>query len=471
MKYTLKTAVTVLCILLASGSLSGQNGQEKKRKNAEKPPNNLGAIRQAIVVDRDMLDVYTRMMRYQTAWRDITNQALGNETTPDDYLTIAIRNVEAGDLKNLSNYLKTIKQPSNDVLAVDREKRCATGGGDCELAYDVRWAKEGAKYGLKFNMPNTGNVDHYLTYDVTVEYKGKSLTHGGVIVHYRNKNAVFMICDGIIPQIDDLILDKLPLMVEKRRMSRVFNDTPTKTKVKELPPAKVWSKLPEDEGIIGWLTGDDMEFDKEYLWNDYAGITMLSITTPGECQEYDNMCYIVNKPLCTMCTPTGNVCDGNGNCSDKNSIVPLISNRMSEVAIDSNFKFTCTQLGYPDYCSPSKIYIITEINTYCSNLDITGLNLTEINSQVATNCPGGPYPMVSNTLNCTVNGYPNTFSNCSDGYIYCIPNNIIPQNGCYLEYTQQYSLRYPSLINSRTIRYDFNKCTPSNIGAGTFSRY
>ena len=68
-----------------------------------------------------------------------------------------------------------------------------------------------------------------------------------------------MIYDGIIPQIDDLILDKLPLMVEKRRMSRVFYDVPTRANVKELPPAKVWSKLPDEEEPIGWLPGDEIE--------------------------------------------------------------------------------------------------------------------------------------------------------------------------------------------------------------------
>ena len=273
MKYALKMTVMILCILLASGSLYGQNEQEKKRKNVEKPPNNLGAIRQAIVVNTDLLDAYARIMRYQTAWQDVQNQTFGNETTPDDYLTIAISNVAVGDLKKLSNYLKAIRQPSSDVLTVDREMRCAVGGvGDCELAYDVRWAKEGAKYGLKFNMPNTGDVDKYITYDITVEYKEKSLTHGGVIVHYRNKNAGFMIYDGIIPQIDELILDRQPLIAEPRLMSRVFSGVPPSVKVKELPPAKVWSKLPEEEEIIGWLPND--EFEPEEL--EDMSVMMLS---------------------------------------------------------------------------------------------------------------------------------------------------------------------------------------------------
>ena len=165
----------------------------------------------------------------------------------------------------MQNYLKRIKQPAGDVLTIDRQTRCGVAAFDeCELAYETRWAKEGAQYGLKFNIPNTGDVDHYITYDVTVEYGGKSVTHGGVIVHYRNKNAGFMIYDGIIPQIDELILDRLSLMADNRRMVRAFGDTRPKAKVRELPAVKVWSITPEEEEIIGWLPADDLELEDEW---------------------------------------------------------------------------------------------------------------------------------------------------------------------------------------------------------------
>jgi len=271
MRHIIKTGIVILCVLLASGSAYAQNnGQgERKRKDAKTRQNNVGVIRQSIVVDKDLLDVYARMMRYQTAWQDMVNWMYGYETMPDDYLTIAVRNVEEGDLKNLSNYLKMIKQPSKEILAIHRQTRCdGTARDECELAYDVSWSTEKASK-LKFNMPNTGNVDKYIMYDITVEYQGKSVTHGGVAVHYRNKNAGFMIYDGIIPQIDDLILDKQPLMVEQRRMSRIFTD-PQREKVKELPPAKVWSITPEEENPIGWLPDDDVE------WGDVPIMMMMA---------------------------------------------------------------------------------------------------------------------------------------------------------------------------------------------------
>jgi hypothetical protein len=268
MKYMSKAIGLFLCILVSANSLYSQNEQERKRKNAEKLPNNAVLIdRQSIVVDRNLLDVYVRMMRYQTAWQDAVNLANDNETTPDDYLTIAVRNVQEGSLKDLSNYLKSIRTPANDVLSIDRQTKCGIAvEGGCGLAYEAKWAKEGAQYGLKFKMPNTGNVDHYITYDVTVDYKGKSVTHGGVIVHYRNKNAGFMIYDGVIPQIDDLVLDKMPLMEEPRRQVRAFSGTRPKAKVRELKPDRIWSSIIEEDDVapIGWLPNDDMELEDDW---------------------------------------------------------------------------------------------------------------------------------------------------------------------------------------------------------------
>ena len=297
-RYCVKAATLIMCAILSASGLQGQGEKGKKRKEAEKHLSGMITDRQSVVVDRDLLDVYARIMRYQTAWQDILNQTYGNESTVDDYLTIAVRNVEEGELKDLQNYLKRIKQPSSDVLAIDRQTRCGVAAFDeCELAYDARWAKEGAQYGLKFNTPNTGNVDYYITYDITVEYGGKSVTHGGVIVHYRNKNAGFMIYDGIIPQIDELVLDRMPLMADNRRMSRAFGDTRPKAKVRELPAVKVWSITPEEEEIIGWLPGDELELEDEWEQEDWPVLMMAA----GGAQ------FTMNNPNFTTPWPPANL--------------------------------------------------------------------------------------------------------------------------------------------------------------------
>jgi len=276
----IKPIVLVLLLSLVTGIAYGQNPNSgKKRKDIEKRAGFVVTTdRKDIVVDKDLLDAYVRIMRYQTAWQDIYNEMNNNPTALDDYLTIAINNVETGDMKKLANYLKAIKQPSADVLSVNRHIVCGRGGeaGDCELGYEVNWAKEGAQYGLKFNTPNTGNVDEYITYDITVEYKGESVTHGGVILHYRNKNAGFLIYDGIIPHIDDLVLDRMPLLVEPRP------NNGNQSKVKKLPAAKVWGwgAATTDDDVqppIGWLPGDYEELPG-YDW-DGGGMLLMAAAT------------------------------------------------------------------------------------------------------------------------------------------------------------------------------------------------
>ena len=205
--------------------------------------------------------------------------------------------MKVGNLKDLAGYLKTIRQPSQDILAVNRETMCGKAGEfDCEMSYEVRWAKESAKDGLKFNIPNTGNVDEYITYDITIEYKGKSVTHSGVILHYKTKNAGFLIYDGIIPQIDALVLDRMPLMIENPRRVRAFSGTQSKAKVKELKSARVWSATQEDDEIIGWLPGDEIDYD------DFGEMSiMMSAALAADC-------VCADQPDGTTCPTVGPGC-------------------------------------------------------------------------------------------------------------------------------------------------------------------
>lgn len=265
--------VVAVCLLLSAGYTYAQNGQERKRKDAEKRMGEIVFDRQKIVVDKELLDVYVRIMRYQTAWQDIYNEAHYNETKLDDYLTIAVNDMNEGNLKDLAGYLKAIREPSKDVISVNREMMCGRGDdAECSMSYEVNWTTEKASK-LKFNIPNTGNVDHYITYNITVEYKEKSVTHAGVIVNYKTKNAGFMIFDGIFPQIDELVLDRMPLMAERRQNRGNGNN------VKKLPAVKVWSQTPkEDEYPIGWLPGDEEE-----LSGGGMGIIMMSQTLTPCC--------------------------------------------------------------------------------------------------------------------------------------------------------------------------------------------
>ena len=73
----------------------------------------------SIVVDKQLLDIYVRMMRYQTAGRDMRRLMDGSSAKPEDYLIIAIRNMRIGEKGELSKYLKGIYgQRSREVLQI-----------------------------------------------------------------------------------------------------------------------------------------------------------------------------------------------------------------------------------------------------------------------------------------------------------------------------------------------------------------
>ena len=155
-----RTIAVALCMLLATVSVYGQNVQERKRKDAEKHVDEIVISRQKTVVDKDLLDAYVRIMRYQTAWQDLYNEIHYNETTPDDYLTIAVNNVRVGNPKSLSSYMKAIRVPASDILSIDRQMMCERGeGAECTISYEVLWSKEGKQSGLKFHMPSADHVD------------------------------------------------------------------------------------------------------------------------------------------------------------------------------------------------------------------------------------------------------------------------------------------------------------------------
>ena len=91
-------AVIILCLFLPVFAAYAQDGEARKRKDSVKLEDIL-VNRKPVVRDSDLLDAYTRIMRYQTAWQDIYNEAYDNETTPDDYLTIAVRNMAVNTVR------------------------------------------------------------------------------------------------------------------------------------------------------------------------------------------------------------------------------------------------------------------------------------------------------------------------------------------------------------------------------------
>lgn len=224
---------------------------------------------ESIVADKDLLDIYVRAMRYQTAGQDIVNYLNGSAGKPSDYLTIAVRNMQVGEKSELPGYIKKVyERRSKETLQIQRNESCQKGES-CSLSYDVKWAEKSVA-AAQLDYPSLDGVDQYVTFDLTVSYKGKSVSHSGFILHYQDasSNNVFFVYDGIIPHINEVALDRLPLTkARKPKYGKTFQQLSEKEEVKELKATKApgWGPVPEiEEGIIGQLPGDDQIYADEF---------------------------------------------------------------------------------------------------------------------------------------------------------------------------------------------------------------
>jgi hypothetical protein len=253
--------ISLWMIIVAHASYALAQSQ-RRTKDSSQFLQNIVVDKENIVVDKQLSDIYVRLMRYQTAGQDNLNYLQDSETKPEDYLTIAVTNLRLGPKDKLSNYLKTIcAERSNEALVVQRKESCIQGDS-CYLSYAVDWIKEPEIRG-QFACPSERNVAEYLTYDLEVSYKDKSLSHKGVIAYYRSggPQSEFLVYDGIIPQINMTSSDKLPTInALKVRKAKAFTTATTRTEVRKLSAMRIdGSNLESEEtGVpIGYLPGDD----------------------------------------------------------------------------------------------------------------------------------------------------------------------------------------------------------------------
>jgi hypothetical protein len=96
---------------------------------------------------------------------------------------------------------------SEESLKIEREEMCRVLG--CDLIYHASWMKGSGK---PAKSPSLNGVDHYTVYTVTVSYQGKSRSHQGLILYYKQsgKGTAYKIADGMIPSINSLTQDNQP---------------------------------------------------------------------------------------------------------------------------------------------------------------------------------------------------------------------------------------------------------------------
>ncbi len=269
-------AGVLLALITANASYADDSSKKISKDISKYEQVQVGT--ETIVFDKQLLDIYVRLMRYQTAAQDIENYMSGSTTTPGDYLTIAVNNMRIGKKSELLRYLKEIyDKRSTQILQIQRNESCPEDES-CSLSYNVEWAENSA-IAAQSMYPSLKNVEEYIAFEITVNYKKKSLSHSGLIAYYKSEMAErkIVVYDGIIPQINMVAYDRLPRTKMGRQYAMSYKQA-NKEKVKELKPSKVWGSIIEpDDGQkpIGYLSGDDE--------NVGGFMTVMSSSCPATC--------------------------------------------------------------------------------------------------------------------------------------------------------------------------------------------
>jgi hypothetical protein len=202
-----RTLVAML-VLFYVAMVSNTRAQEPQRK-ALRDSKSMGARTARSVMDKDLLDAYARIMEYQGAGLAIKETETSNKSVLKDRLTITVSDMRSGEPGELAqNMDRVMAERSEEALKIEREKMCRILES-CDLAYHAAWVKGSGK---AVKSPSLNGVDHYTVYTVTVSYQGKSRSHQGLMLYYRQlgKGPAYKIVDGLIPSINETTQDKLP---------------------------------------------------------------------------------------------------------------------------------------------------------------------------------------------------------------------------------------------------------------------
>jgi len=195
----------LVLFLVMMSNTDAQEPQKKALRNSR--PTGTSDVRSGS--DKDLLDAYARIMRYQEAGQKMKDAQTGNQSTLKDRLTIKVSDIHTGELNDLTQYIgQVMAERSDEVLNIEREEMCRMLES-CDLIYDAGWIKASDK-SSQFKYPSINDVDHYTTYAVTTYYKGSNKTHKGAILYYKQPEKGYQIVDGLIPSINKVTQDRLP---------------------------------------------------------------------------------------------------------------------------------------------------------------------------------------------------------------------------------------------------------------------
>ncbi|HEV7683970.1 MAG TPA: hypothetical protein VGO68_17700 [Pyrinomonadaceae bacterium] len=175
-------------------------------------------VRELPPAEKLVLDVYARLMRYQSAAVDEAGAKTANQAKPSEYLSYDVRAIRSGLTSELTGRRLSELVTSDNSRAV-RIKRVALGDKEGTHAfYEAAWAPASAKKNPDAtvnDLPGITDFDSYTRYRVKVSFQGQEYSYLALLLYQSEQKssgrpARVRILDYVTSDINDVYGDEAP---------------------------------------------------------------------------------------------------------------------------------------------------------------------------------------------------------------------------------------------------------------------
>jgi len=220
-------------------------------------------VRQISSEEKLVRDVYARLMRYQSAAQDELAAKAKQASSPDDYLTIELRDIRSGAVEAISGRpLSELVSPSGGAFLVVSPNH-VNGNGVPHAYYEAQWAQtlavqktEDPLIGETLRRRGAQTANRYTSYEVTIRFQGQTRTyHALALYQLEQRPARVTIWDNIISEMNTVLKDESPRM--QSPWDKYVKTNWYRAVVSEITATRQSGKpLIPDDAPIGYLPGD-----------------------------------------------------------------------------------------------------------------------------------------------------------------------------------------------------------------------
>jgi hypothetical protein len=245
------------------------NGAVPQKKNVQAKPDVMSAEEKLV------RDVYARLMRYQSASRDVADDQQGTQSAPQDFLTFELGKIHAGPVTEIYDRpLRDLVTPQASPLLNIKPVYLAPANGPQHAYYEAEWAGEpGAQPAAHTadsdstgpavkNIRGIAAFNGYTAYEVRVHFRGKVLSYRALAL-YRNsaeqlsgRPSRVEILDNVTSGMTAVYNDEAPVVRApwaKYVKTGLYRAVAASIKAKK----ETGKQLRPDDAPIGYLPGDD----------------------------------------------------------------------------------------------------------------------------------------------------------------------------------------------------------------------